>query len=551
MKKLKWIILVLLIVVYGGNAMASDVPSIEGAKHVMSWQLPSGGWSKDNPDHYTREWNGSERKAKYYQVDNVTPLGTIDNYATVSEIEYLIEVYAMTGDERVKTSILKGIDFLLTMQYDSGGFPQVYPRQDHGASLYENDITINDNAMVSVMKLLQKAVTRQPGYGPELFDETYYLDIRDAYGRGIGFLLEAQVVVDGTKTIWSGQYDSETLTPSRGRKFEPVSLITRESVKVMEFLDSLNSSDPRVEEALKYSELWFVKNAVPNAEFVRNSYSNDYFAYSPGNYMWYRFYEIGTNQPLFGDNDGSVHNNIMAISKERRQNYGWAGNWARDIYRDSFYRGGPAVASFTPQQEVVEVTPVVGFEGSILGEYQAFSRSYVDTSGYHFIESDYDSIITPIMDGVSRGDHISIELTISKTNRRNSELYMANTGLREGKSIWKIGHGKKTKIIEFYVDKEVTSDNSYLEFFIQDGTENEAIHVSEINVSVNEQLVLDNRQIGAYMGEGEIEIFDDEIAAGVPLEEESIATDILSVVLMLVVIVLVAYSFNRRRQKIA
>jgi len=38
---------------------------------------------------------------------------------------------------------------------------------------------------------------------------------------------------------------------------------------------------------------------------------------------WARFYEIGTNQPLFGDRDGEVHYTFAEISEERKRGYSW------------------------------------------------------------------------------------------------------------------------------------------------------------------------------------------------------------------------------------
>ncbi len=32
------------------------------AENIMSWQLENGGWTKDNPDIFTRTWDGKEKK---------------------------------------------------------------------------------------------------------------------------------------------------------------------------------------------------------------------------------------------------------------------------------------------------------------------------------------------------------------------------------------------------------------------------------------------------------------------------------------------------------
>ncbi len=313
------------------NAFASTEPSLQVAKYVMSWQLESGGWSKNNPEHYTRYWNGVEKKAAYYQRNKTTPLGTIDNEATISELIYLVNVYGATKNPEVKQSIIKGFEFLMTMQYETGGFPQVYPKQDHPSSAYENDATFNDEATVNAMNLLKKVVDREAGFSSDLIETNLYNQIKITYQKGIEFILKAQVVVDGVKTVWGGQHNPYTYETTRGRAFEPVSLISRESAEVVKFLKSLNSTDVNIQEAIAAAELWFMETVIVNKEFNFGGANNVYYLEKSGKYMWYRYYEIGTNKALFGDADGSIHYDIQEISKEKANYYGWAGNWGKTI----------------------------------------------------------------------------------------------------------------------------------------------------------------------------------------------------------------------------
>ena len=39
--------------------------------------------------------------------------------------------------------------------------------------------------------------------------------------------------------------------------------------------------------------------------------------------VWARFYEIGTDRPVFGDRDKSLHDAVNELSRERRNGYGW------------------------------------------------------------------------------------------------------------------------------------------------------------------------------------------------------------------------------------
>ena len=39
--------------------------------------------------------------------------------------------------------------------------------------------------------------------------------------------------------------------------------------------------------------------------------------------LWARDYEIGSDRPIFGDRDKTIHDKVNEISKERRNGYGW------------------------------------------------------------------------------------------------------------------------------------------------------------------------------------------------------------------------------------
>jgi PelA/Pel-15E family pectate lyase len=41
--------------------------------------------------------------------------------------------------------------------------------------------------------------------------------------------------------------------------------------------------------------------------------------------IWARYYQIGTDTPIFGDRDKSIHDSVNDLSKERRNGYSWFG----------------------------------------------------------------------------------------------------------------------------------------------------------------------------------------------------------------------------------
>ena len=303
------------------------------ADNIMSWQLKNGGWSKDMPQIYERKWNKVEDKAKYYQTDEKTPLGTIDNNATVREIYVLSKIYEETKKEKIKASIKDGFRFLLDMQYESGGFPQVYPLQDSPHSLYENMATFNDDASVRVLSLFQKVYYKLPPYDDDFIDETMRSEIQEAYFKGIDYILEAQIKVDGQLTGWCAQHNPFTYEPVAGRPFEPKSISGQESVMIGKFLQTVWPRTPRIKNSINSFVNWLEKVAVKDIKYYQYPVEGKHFFKVPGKLMWYRFYEIGTNKGLFADSDGSVYYSIEEVSLERRLNYGYAGDWGKILVR--------------------------------------------------------------------------------------------------------------------------------------------------------------------------------------------------------------------------
>ena len=102
-----------------------------------------------------------------------------------------------------------------------------------------------------------------------------------------------------------------------------------ESDDVMIFLMALPDPSPAVVTAVHAAAAWFEKvtirgfayRSVPNAG--RSLVADD-----KAGPLWARYYEIGTDRPLFGDRDKSIHDHVEEISSERRNGYQWFNNGA-------------------------------------------------------------------------------------------------------------------------------------------------------------------------------------------------------------------------------
>ncbi len=327
------IILIILLMLTVNNINGSQQMR-QTAENIMSWQLENGGWTKDNPDIFTRTWDGKEKKAKYYQQDGITPLGTIDNGATVTELDALAKAYHQLKDPMIQESFRRGIEFLLLMQYASGGFPQVYPKQDAKVSLYENMVTYNDDAMINVMYLFQEIIYEKNYYGNGLVEDTLRQEVEKAYNKGVEYMVASQVHVNDQLTAWGGQHDPNTYETVQGRIFEPKSLMSKESIDIIYFLETVRPQTAAIRQSVFYAKSWVKATALENVRYERYGIDGEYFIDNPGHLTWYRFYEIGTNEPLFADFDGTVSHSILDISIERRHGYGWAGSWGKEIYNE-------------------------------------------------------------------------------------------------------------------------------------------------------------------------------------------------------------------------
>ena len=57
---------------------------------------------------------------------------------------------------------------------------------------------------------------------------------------------------------------------------------------------------------------------------MRDDPNEIYFVEAPGESLWYRFYDLETNQPFFCDRDGIKKFSLAEISEERRNGYSWS-----------------------------------------------------------------------------------------------------------------------------------------------------------------------------------------------------------------------------------
>jgi PelA/Pel-15E family pectate lyase len=265
---------------------------------LLLYQRNSGGWPKNiDMAKPVSEQDRARLAAEKKETDS-----TIDNGATFTQLSYLARVYTAQRQDRHRESFVKGLDYLLKAQYPNGGWPQFYP----DLSGYYRHITFNDNAMIGVMKLLRGVAAAKPAYA--FVDESRRAAAAKAVEKGIDVILKTQVIVNGKRTVWCAQHDEVTLAPTAARKYEVVSLSGGESVEIVRFLMAIKNPSPAVVEAIESAVAWFQQSQLKDPK---------------GEPIWARFYEIGTNRPIFVGRDGVVKYDVNQIDEERRTGYAW------------------------------------------------------------------------------------------------------------------------------------------------------------------------------------------------------------------------------------
>ena len=293
------------------------------ADNVLTWQTPHGSWPK-NRDTASEPFDGKSEDLH----------GTFDNSATINELRFLARAFRATNEPRYQQAFLKGLSHILEAQYPNGGWPQFYPLSKG----YPRHITFNDNAMVRILELLRD-VSESSDYG---FLETgYRTKAEAAVDKGINCILRTQIKQNGKLTAWCAQHDEKTLAPAWARSYEPPSLSGAESVGVVRFLMSVEKPTPAIIAAVEGSVEWFRSVTIHGIRLERFTDAEGQddrrvVADPDAGPIWARFYEIGSNRPIFLDRDSVVRYSFSEIGQERRTGYAYYGGWAAKLLTDAY-----------------------------------------------------------------------------------------------------------------------------------------------------------------------------------------------------------------------
>jgi len=298
---------------------------------ILLYQRVTGGWPK-NID--MAKPLSDEEKAKVLADKQRRDDSTTDNGATNLQITYLARLYQQTKDKRYRDGFRRGIEYLLSGQYENGGWPQFWPEMRD----YQIHITYNDDAMVNTMCMLRDVMEEKEPY-QGLTNKAMKKQIKQAFDKGIECILATQIVTDGQLTVWCQQHDRETLKPAPARAFELPSYCTQESAAITKLLMELPNPDERVKKAVHAAMRWFDKYKLTGYKEIRKGYKGspdqDRYIVKDANAepMWARYYDLEYCEPFVCDRDGVPRRHLEQIGSERRNGYSWYGDRPASLYK--------------------------------------------------------------------------------------------------------------------------------------------------------------------------------------------------------------------------
>ena len=273
-----------------------DEAFLEGAKGaaqaLLDCQLESGGWPADfdfegeDPEKW---WLRQEVGAGVVEKGKQSNASTLDDNKSQSALLFLLELaHDPSGrdDAALQEAATYALDRLLAAQTKIGSWPQQFSEaaladgivkkavipaewpREFPKEKYTNFHTLNDGNLQKIVELMLRA--------HQLTGEARYLAAAKRCGD---FLLLAQF--EGDQPVWAQQYNQE-MVPVWARKFEPAAVSSTESLGACFTLFEiwLATGEEKYRTTIPAALDWLEQAKLPNGR-------------------WSRFYEFGTNRPLY------------------------------------------------------------------------------------------------------------------------------------------------------------------------------------------------------------------------------------------------------------
>jgi len=358
----------------------------EIADNLLKFQNPDGGWPKNI------DWLGKlDYNEVWKRLSNFEKKSTCDNRNTYTQIEYLSKVYTETDEEKYRDAAVRGLDFILSTQNQSGGW--------RGADV--DAITFNDELMTGIMNLLLDIVEGRNYYN--WIGKDLMIRIEESLRRAVDVTLKCQIVVNGNKTGWCQQHDHKTLLPVKARSYELPSIASLETTSIVEFLMRFYPPEQNIIEAINSAVAWLEESKIYEIRLERIKVDNSNINENYKRYdlkvvedkdalpIWARYYEIETNGPFFSNRDGVKVFNLDEVDQERRIGYAWYGYWPSEllnskypewlerIYEDEtkIFPKDTSYTVYSTYQKLVTEYPFIKIVKTELPDYIVFEESII------------------------------------------------------------------------------------------------------------------------------------------------------------------------------
>ncbi len=300
-------------------------------EQILLFQRVTGGWPKniDMARTLTDEEKAQILKDKQRRDDSTT-----DNNATSQQMNYLARLFEATKDRRFSEAFQHAVEYLLSGQYENGGWPQFWPEM-HG---YQIHITYNDDAMINTMNMLNDIANMKAPFSKDLTTPDLRIQASKAFDKGVECILKTQIKKNGKLTVWCQQHYRDTYEPAPARAFELPSYCSQESASIVRLLMSIKNPDKRIKKAIHSAMQWFDTYKLTGLRVVRTGRygspdRNTKLVNDPAaGPIWARYYDLQYCEPFVCDRDGIPRRHLEDIGPERRNGYAWYGDRASSLY---------------------------------------------------------------------------------------------------------------------------------------------------------------------------------------------------------------------------
>ncbi len=208
----------------------------EAAKKVANaliWgQLECGGWNymfDFAGENSLKDWYATIGKSgwRLEEFQHYYGNATFDDAGTMEAAKFLLRMYVEKNDPTFRPALEKCIDFVLESQYPVGGWPQRYPLMyDHpfqGKSDYSSFITLNDDVIPEATEFLMQC-----------YQSLGMTGLKEPVLRAMYLIITLQQ--GAPYAGWSDQYFVDNLKPAHGRSYEPRSVSTATTNRIIRLL---------------------------------------------------------------------------------------------------------------------------------------------------------------------------------------------------------------------------------------------------------------------------------------------------------------------------